>query len=119
MGKGLWIDRKVKIDKSLTWKERMFLAEIISFHKKNGCYASNKYFAKEYGLGEGNIAKIFSSLEKKGKITRQNIWEKGKIIKRLAAPVYCQNDTTGGTVKMGQRVLSKRHPYIQEVYTNK
>lgn len=48
--KGVWIPANIWLSKNITLQEKVFLAEIDSLDNKDGCYASNSYFANFFGL---------------------------------------------------------------------
>jgi len=60
--KGIWIPKKLWLDEKLTLQEKVFLAEIDSLDKGQGCYASNAYFAKFFGLSKKRVSFIINSL---------------------------------------------------------
>jgi hypothetical protein len=63
--KGIWIPRKIWLDKRLTSLEKLLYAEIDSFCKGNkGCFASNKYFADFFDVGKQSISNSISKLVK-------------------------------------------------------
>jgi len=49
--KGIWIPAHLWLDKNLTVQELLFFVEIDSLDAdKSGCFASNNYFSKFFGL---------------------------------------------------------------------
>jgi hypothetical protein len=69
--KGVWIPKEIWLDKDLTWIEKLMLTEIDSLSTKDGaCIASNKYFAKFFGISERRVQQIIESLKKKGYVAQ-------------------------------------------------
>lgn len=66
--KGVWISANIWLSEELTLQEKVFLAEIDSLDNEDGCYASNNYFSKFFGLSRNRCSEIIKSLEKKGLI---------------------------------------------------
>lgn len=64
--KGLWIPKNVWLS-DLGFLEKCLLVEIDSLSKNDsGCYASNEYFAKFFGVSEDYIRKVLTYLRKLG-----------------------------------------------------
>ena len=55
--------------KDLTITEKMILSQIDALDQKEGCFASNNYFAELFLLSKTQISKIISDLKKKGWIS--------------------------------------------------
>ena len=112
MGKGFWMPEWVQLDKNLSWKERMFLAEIISLDKngEDGCYASNGWFAGKYTLAENTISEVFSSLREKGYINCEYIYRGKEIAKRITKPVYEKAALQGNRGSRKIRIGSRKTP---------
>ncbi len=67
--KGIWIPKKIWISEELSTQEKVFLAEIDSLEdEKNGCFASNKYFAEFFGLNKKTVSCITTALCSRGYI---------------------------------------------------
>lgn len=64
--KGIWIPKSIWISEELSVMEKVFLAEIDSFEKSKGCYASNRYFSKFFHISITRVSQIISKLEEKG-----------------------------------------------------
>lgn len=75
--KGIWIPRKIWLDKELSWIEKFLLVEIESLDNEQGCWASNDYFASFFGVSKDRISKLISGLNRKGYITVELIYKKG------------------------------------------
>jgi len=67
--KGVWIPAEIWLDTNLKDKERLFLTEINSLDNKDGCWASNDYFAQFFHVTPQRASQVISSLAKKGYIT--------------------------------------------------
>ena len=58
-------------DKNLSWQERILLAEIDSFTRKDKeCFMSNKHIAEFLGINETNASRVLSSLIEKGYVEK-------------------------------------------------
>lgn len=67
--KGIWIPIEIWEKKELSLQEKVFLVEIDSLDNKEGCFASNEYFANFFQLGKSRCSQIITSLKDKGYIT--------------------------------------------------
>ena len=65
--KGIWIPKEIWLNPNLTPIEKLLLVEVDSLDNEDekGCFASNEYFGKFFGLSEGRIANMISSLKKR------------------------------------------------------
>jgi hypothetical protein len=63
--KGIWITKDIWLSKDLNTLEKVLLAEIDSLDGKEGCYASNRYFADFFGLSPNRISELIKQLEVK------------------------------------------------------
>ena len=79
--KGVWIPKEIWLDEHLTWMEKLLLVEIDSLDAKDGCFASNDYFAKFFKLSKTRISELIGQLINKGYITSFLLYE-GKQVKR-------------------------------------
>ena len=79
--KGVWIPKEIWLDENLTWMEKLLLVEIDSLDAKDGCFASNDYFAKFFKLSKTRISDLIGQLISKGYITSFLLYE-GKQVKR-------------------------------------
>lgn len=90
--KGIWIPKEVWLSEDLTLLEKVILVEIDSLEdEKEGCYASNKYFADFFKLTNGRISQIINSLNKKNYVTieyKYNGKEIDKRVLRINRPPY-------------------------------
>ena len=74
--KGVWIPKKIWLNKDLSCIEKCLLAEIESLDNSElkGCFASNKYLGEFVGVTEGRMANIISDLKKRGYLI-QCFWD--------------------------------------------
>lgn len=79
--KGIWIPNYVWLSKDLTLQEKVFLVEIDSLDNNGGCYASNAYFGKFFGLSTTRVSLVIKSLIEKGYLISNINQEQGN--KRL------------------------------------
>jgi biotin operon repressor len=62
---GIWIPVEIWDHKDVCVLEKVLWSMIHSYSKsENGCFASNKYFAKEIGINEQTVQKYISNLKK-------------------------------------------------------
>lgn len=83
--KGIWIPKEIWEDDRLGWTEKLLLVEIDSLDNKDGCWATNEYFAKFFKLSKDRVSKLITELRKKGYITVELIYkpESKQIEKRI------------------------------------
>lgn len=80
---GIWIPKELWFDQNLTLQEKIFFIEINSLDNNDGCYASNEYFAKFFGLSKTRVSLIIKSLIDKKYIKSTFIYkENSKEIER-------------------------------------
>jgi len=103
--KGIWIPKEIWLSESLTLQEKVFLVEISSLDNENGCFASNSYFAKFFGLSYDRVSKIIGGLVEKGLIT--SIISKDKGNQRILR-IKRHNTPTPLSAKT-PRPLSQKH----------
>lgn len=76
--KGVWIPREIWLDTNLNWSEKVLLVEIDSLSSlEMGCFATNDYFGKFFGLSKDRISKLIASLKNKGYIEVQLLYKEG------------------------------------------
>lgn len=66
--KGVWIPKEIWLSDQLSLVEKALFVEIHSLDNERGCFASNEYFAKFFGLSSRQIRTHISSLKSKGLI---------------------------------------------------
>ncbi|GHN31103.1 hypothetical protein ME790_01740 [Lactobacillus delbrueckii] len=81
--KGVWIPAEYWLDPNLTMMEIMFITEIDSLDRGEGCFASNNHFADFFGVTPGRASQIIKSLEKKGYIELTYEREGKRVVRRL------------------------------------
>ena len=91
--KGIWIPKEIWLNENLNIQEKVFIAEIDSLDNDDGCFASNEYFSKFFGLSKNRCSEIIKSLEKKGLITISYIYKENskaidkRVIKLIDKPI--------------------------------
>ncbi len=75
--KGIWVPKEVWLDENLSWIEKFLLVEIDSLDNADGCWASNGYFAKFFGVSKDRISKLISGLHKKGYVSVELVYKDG------------------------------------------
>jgi len=88
--KGIWIPKEIWLSKELNVMEKLFLVEIHSLDNKDGCFASNSYFAEFFGLKNTRVSQIVNSLIKKGFIEAKYERKGREIVKRVLT-IKCNN----------------------------
>jgi uncharacterized phage protein (TIGR02220 family) len=93
----------------------VFLSEIDSLSGRTGCYASNGYFSKFFGLSKSRVSNVISSLQKHGLIEIKMITsESGRNVeKRIIRPTGYDRPIAIN-VENEQPVDSKRESFIDE-----
>lgn len=81
--KGLWIPAEILESKKLTLQEKLFLAEIDSFDREEGCSANNNYFADFFQLSKKRCSIIISKLIKMEYITSHFVYYNNAITSRV------------------------------------
>jgi hypothetical protein len=70
--KGIWIPASVWLNEKLSTEEKVLWAEIDSLEGKEGCFASNAYFAKFLGKSERQIKYYLKHLKDENLIEIKN-----------------------------------------------
>ena len=73
------IPRELWFYKELSLLEKLFLIEINELNGENGCYATNRYFSKFFGLSTIRCSQILGKLKEKNFIAI-SVERKGKIV---------------------------------------
>ncbi|KAF3371177.1 MULTISPECIES: helix-turn-helix domain-containing protein, partial [Enterococcus] len=72
------IPANVRYDDSLIPSAKLLYGEITALCNEKGyCWASNEYFANQYGVGKSTIQNWLKSLEEKGYIYREVKYKEG------------------------------------------
>lgn len=98
--KGIWIPKEIWENQSLSILEKVFLVEIDSLDNKDGCYASNKYFAEFFKISRSRCTQIIKSLKDQKLITVKNFYT-GKSVSRRLIRVVKKFNTSGKYSKSG------------------
>lgn len=75
--KGIWIPKEIWLSTDLKVMEKLVLVEIDSLDNEEGCFASNDHFSKFFSLSKNRCSEIIKSLEKKGYITIEYVYQQG------------------------------------------
>ena len=75
--KGVWIPKEIWLSTDLKVMEKLILVEIDSLDNEDGCFASNEHFSKFFSLSKNRCSEIIKSLEKKGYIKIDYIYQEG------------------------------------------
>ena len=105
--KGIWIDKKIWLNKDLTVMEKLFLVEIDSLDNENGCFASNAHFSSFFEVSKGRCTQIIKSLEAK-KLVTISIEREGKVITKRV--VRLLNRVVN---KLNTPIEKTKHPYLE------
>lgn len=114
--KGVWIPADIWLSEDLTLQEKVFLAEIDSLDNENGCFASNKYFAKFFGLTNGRCSQVITSLKNKGLINIEYIYGPNKEIEKRVIKVVNKLNTPIKYPKEGVKDI--KDPYLGNAQDN-
>lgn len=76
--KGIWIPEELFQNDELTIMEKLFVVKISGLDGKDGCYASNRYFAEYFKLSRSRCSIIIKSLKDKGYLFVKYFYENGK-----------------------------------------
>ena len=60
--KGIWIPSTIWTSLDLSLLEKVIIVEISSLDNADGCFATNSYFGKFFGLSNTRISQVISSL---------------------------------------------------------
>ena len=75
--KGVWIPKEIWLSTDLKVMEKLILVEIDSLDNEDGCFASNEHFSKFFSLSKNRCSEIIKSLEKKGYIKIDYVYQEG------------------------------------------
>ena len=101
--KGVWIPKEIWLDENVGWIEKAFLVEINSLDNESGCFASNNYLSKFFGVSKGRCSQIITLLKDKRYIEVSYERNGKQITKRIIRVVkklnrgYLEDD--GGVVR--------------------
>ncbi|EOQ90743.1 DNA-binding helix-turn-helix protein [Leptospira yanagawae serovar Saopaulo str. Sao Paulo = ATCC 700523] len=80
----VWIEN-LKLSHSQT----RLLAEIVSLHEKEGCFASNKYLSEILGLKTDTVSRLISELKRRGLLIQTGFDGRRRFLK----PIYPKMNT--------------------------
>lgn len=96
--KGVWIPKEIWLSTDLKVMEKLILVEIDSLDNEEGCFASNEHFSKFFSLSKNRCSEIIKSLEKKGYIEINYVYQQeGKAIAKRV--IRCVRNFDGGIRK--------------------
>ena len=101
--KGVWIDKKIWLDKDLTAIEKCLLAEIDSLDNEGHCYAKNEYFAEFLGVSIPTVSRAVKKLIAGGYIEILIFTGRSRILKSLIRQPN-QNDQAASSKRSGSQI---------------
>lgn len=106
--KGIWIPKEIWLDQTLTYFEKILLAEIHSLNGEEGCYASNEYFCNFFNERERKIQDALAKLKAKGYVYQESFDGRTRVLRTNLTP---ENDkslfSTSDLSKIDTPPLSK------------
>jgi len=96
--KGIWIPINIWESEDLSMPEKIVLAEIDSFEKAQGCFASNNFLGRFLKLTPGRISQIISRLRELDYISIEFIYHNNskeiekRVIKINKRKIYESNE---------------------------
>tara|TARA_Y100000004_G_scaffold197110_1_gene269814 strand:- start:1908 stop:2555 length:648 start_codon:yes stop_codon:yes gene_type:complete len=104
--KGVWIPKKLYLEKGLTWTDKLIILEVHSF-SNNGleCFVSNEHLAEFTQASLSSVEKSISKLVKQGIIVRTKKKIEGSYQRflRVANSNFCEDEAVNSAIG---------HPYI-------
>lgn len=104
--KGIWIPRDVWLSPFLSLMEKVIYVEIHSLDNERGCFASNGYFAKFFGVSERQIRTYIGSLRDKGFVTvtiRDRYQRVIRAVERHGRDLSERNEISGASTSDGKK----------------
>lgn len=122
--KGIWIPKEIWLSENLTLQEKVFLVEIDSLDNDEGCFASNSYFAKFFGISTGRVSQVINSLKSKGYLIIDYETKDKQIIKRVISirrPPYPVGikETKQGIKEIKEGIKYSKEGYLENAKDNK
>lgn len=115
--KGVWIPKEIWLSTDLKVMEKLILVEIDSLDNEDGCFASNEHFSKFFSLSKNRCSEIIKSLEKKGYIKIDYIYQEGsKAISRRV--IRCVRNIDGGIRNIDNPVRKTEEGYSEKCEDN-
>ena len=110
--KGVWIPKEIWLSTDLKVMEKLILVEIDSLDNEDGCFASNEHFSKFFSLSKNRCSEIIKSLEKKGYIKIDYIYQEGsKAISRRV--IRCVRNIDGGIRNIDNPIRKAEEGYSE------
>lgn len=110
--KGVWIPKEIWLSTDLKVMEKLILVEIDSLDNEDGCFASNEHFSKFFSLSKNRCSEIIKSLEKKGYIKIDYIYQEGsKAISRRV--IRCIRNIDGGIRNIDNPIRKTEEGYSE------
>ena len=110
--KGVWIPKEIWLSTDLKVMEKLILVEIDSLDNEDGCFASNEHFSKFFSLSKNRCSEIIKSLEKKGYIKIDYIYQEGsKAISRRV--IRCVRIIDGGIRNIDNPIRKTEEGYSE------
>ena len=110
--KGGWIPKEIWLSTDLKVMEKLILVEIDSLDNEDGCFASNEQFSKFFSLSKNRCSEIIKSLEKKGYIKIDYIYQEGsKAISRRV--IRCVRNIDGGIRNIDNPIRKTEEGYSE------
>lgn len=110
--KGVWIPKEIWLSTDLKVMEKLILVEIDSLDNEDGCFASNEHFSKFFSLSKNRCSEIIKSLEKKGYIKIDYIYQEGsKAISRRV--IRCVQNIDGGIRNIDNPIRKTEEGYSE------
>ena len=115
--KGIWIPKEIWLSTDLKVMEKLILVEIDSLDNEDGCFASNEHFSKFFSLSKNRCSEIIKSLEKKGYIDINYIYQDGSkaIAKRV---IKCIRKTDRGVRNIDRPTRKTEEGYSENCEDN-
>lgn len=115
--KGIWIPKEIWLSTDLKVMEKLILVEIDSLDNEDGCFASNEHFSKFFSLSKNRCSEIIKSLEKKGYIDINYIYQDGSkaIAKRV---IRCIRKTDRGIRNIDRPIRKSEEGYSENCEDN-
>lgn len=115
--KGIWIPKEIWLSTDLKVMEKLILVEIDSLDNEDGCFASNEHFSKFFSLSKNRCSEIIKSLEKKGYIDINYIYQDGSkaIAKRV---IRCIRKTDRGIRNIDNPTRKTEEGYSEKCEDN-
>ena len=115
--KGIWIPKEIWLSTDLKVMEKLILVEIDSLDNEDGCFASNEHFSKFFSLSKNRCSEIIKSLEQKGYIKIEYIYQPGsKAIARRV--IKCIRKTDRGIRNIDRPTRKTEEGYSEKCEDN-